>query len=55
VKWSWKEWALICSTVIALALLGRLDLLVIVVPLAALVSYALSRMRAVRHSGQRRI
>ncbi len=46
---------LVCAAVALMALLGRLDLLAIVAPLALLVSYGLCRMQGSHRSGQRRM
>lgn len=51
----WTEWVLIPMAVLLLAALHRLDLLVIIVPIAVLTGYALSAALADGNSSQRKI
>lgn len=51
----WTEWVLIPMAVLLLAALHRLDLLVIIVPIAVLTGYALSAALADDNSSQRKI
>jgi len=46
----WTTWILIIATVAWLLLLRRLDLLVIVAPAAAVLSYATARIRKKRQN-----
>ncbi len=55
MKLGWKEWMLVCTALVLMALLGRLDLLAVVAPLSVLVSYGLFRMQGSHRSGQRRM
>ena len=46
----WTTWILIVATVAWLLLLRRLDLLLVAVPVAAVLSYATARMRKQRQN-----
>jgi hypothetical protein len=46
-------WVLITSAVLVLAVLRRLDLLLIVAPLSVLFGYQVARVRSDGHSGRR--
>lgn len=51
----WMDLILIPSTVVFLALLHRLDLLVVVVPVSIIAGYAMTAGSRFRNSGQRKI
>ena len=52
---NWTTWPLIAASVLLLLLLGRVDLLVIVAPLAVVVGYAASARNKAPLSRQRKI
>ena len=52
---NWGEWGLVLAAVLLLTTLHRLDLLVIVAPLAIVVGYAITLANSGSNSSRRRI